>query len=55
LGRTDTFADIMNPFQYGGDIEGYFLHHRKQVKKREQMRERPPFSDNDIARLRALN
>jgi len=54
LSHTDNFADIMYAFRYGGDIERYFLRYRRQIKKREQMRERSPFSDNDIARLRGL-
>jgi predicted Zn-dependent protease len=53
LSHTDNFADIMYSFQYGGDIESYFLRYRMQVKNREHMRERSPLSDNDIARLRA--
>jgi hypothetical protein len=44
----------MYSFKYGGDIKGYFLRYRKRVKNREQMRDRSPLSDNDIARLRAL-
>jgi hypothetical protein len=54
LSHTDKFADIMYSFKYGGDIKGYFLRYRKRVKNREQMRDRSPLSDNDIARLRAL-
>jgi len=54
LSHTDNFADIMYSFQYGGDIERYFQRYRRQVKKREQMRVCPPFSGNDITRLREL-
>jgi hypothetical protein len=54
LSHTDKAANIMYSFQYGGDIERYFMRYRKGVKKRTQMRERSPLSDNDIARLRAL-
>jgi hypothetical protein len=52
--HSDNFADIMYSFQYGGDIEKYFLRYRKRVKIPGDMRERSPLSDNDIARLRAL-
>ena len=54
LSHTDNFADIMYSFQYGGDIEKYFLRYRKRVKNPGDMRERSPLSDNDIAQLRAL-
>ena len=54
LSHTDKFADIMYSFQYGGNIKKYFLRYRKQVKNREQMTDLSPFSDDDIARLRAL-
>ena len=54
LSHTANFADIMYSFHYGGDVESYFQRYRRQVKKREQMRERSPLSENDIARLRAL-
>jgi len=54
LSHTDNYADIIYSFQYGGDIEKYFLRYRKRVKERGQMRDRLPFSDNDLIRLRAL-
>jgi hypothetical protein len=54
LSHTDNFADIMYSFQYGGDIEKYFLRYRKRVKNHGDMRGRSPLSDNDIAQLRAL-
>jgi hypothetical protein len=54
LSHTDNFADIMYSFQYGGDIEKYFLRYRKRLKNPGNMRERSPLSDNDIAQLRAL-
>jgi hypothetical protein len=54
LSHTDQFADIMYSFQYGGDIEKYFLRCRKRLKDRGDLRTRSPFSDNDLARLRAL-
>lgn len=54
LSHSDKYADIMYSFQYGGDIEKYFLRYRKRVKKREQMHHLSPFSDNDLVRLRAL-
>jgi hypothetical protein len=54
LSHTDNFADIMYSFQYGGNIESYFLRYRKRLKKRGDMRKHSPLSDDDIARLRAL-
>ena len=54
LSHTDKFTDIMYTFQYGGDIQKYFLRYRKKVKSRGQLIDLSPLSDNDIARLSAL-
>jgi hypothetical protein len=54
LSHTDNFADIMYSFQYGGDIEKYFLRYRRRLKNRSQMSELSPLSDHDVARLLAL-
>lgn len=54
LSHTDRFSDIMYSFQHGGDIEKYFLRYRKGLKERGELRMLSPFSDNDLARLRAL-
>jgi predicted Zn-dependent protease len=54
LRHTNSFADIMYTFQYGGDIKRYFMRYRKKVENRGELAKLLPFSDNDIAHLRAL-
>ena len=55
LSHTNKFADIMYTFQYGGDIKRYFMRYRKKVENRGELAKLLPFSDNDIAHLRALS
>ncbi|HET9949740.1 MAG TPA: hypothetical protein VFQ22_12520, partial [Longimicrobiales bacterium] len=54
LAHTDSFADIMYSFQYGGDLVEYFMRFRRRLRSREDIRNTSPFSDADVAALRAL-
>lgn len=54
LRHTAAFADIMYSFQYGGDIEAYFLRYRRQLKRRADIGAASGLSRRDRARVRAL-
>jgi hypothetical protein len=54
LSHTRNFEDIMYSFQYGGDLEAYFLRFRNRLQSREDIRKFSGLSANDIALLKAL-
>ncbi len=55
LEHTSDFRDIMYSFGFGGDLVAYFARFRRQLKVRGDIASASPFSDADVARLRALH
>jgi len=51
LAHTDSFADIMYSFQYGGDIAGYFARYRRRLASRSDI---PKYSGASEADRRHL-
>jgi hypothetical protein len=54
LSHTDSFADIMYSFQYGGDIREYFDRYRRHLLQRTDIRKYPGMSAEDRRHLLAL-
>ena len=54
LDHTDDYRDIMYAFGYGGDIPGYFMRYRKQLRSRGDIPSVAGLSASDIAHLRAV-
>lgn len=54
LAHTADYRDIMYSFQYGGDIPGYFMRYRRQLKTRADIARVSGLSDADAARVREL-
>ena len=55
LEHTEDFGDIMYFFGYGGDIPGFFLRYRNQLRSRNDIASVAGLSSSDIARLKALH
>ncbi len=55
LEHTEDFRDIMYFFGYGGDIPGFFMRYRNQLRSRNDIASVAGLSVNDIIRLRALH
>ena len=55
LEHTGDFADIMYSFQYGGDIPGFFMRYRKQLRSRTDIATVAGLSAADIATLKTLH
>ena len=53
LEHTEDFRDIMYFFGYGGDIPGFFMRYRNQLRSRNDIASVAGLSSNDIARLKA--
>ena len=51
LAHTSSFADIMNSFQYGGDIPEYFARYRRLLSSRGDIRRHAGMSAEDRRRL----
>jgi hypothetical protein len=54
LRHTDSFADVMYYFGFGGDIVDFFSIYRRQLESRDDIRQRSGLSASDIARIRAI-
>jgi hypothetical protein len=54
LTHTESFADIMYFFGYGGDIPGFFTRYRRQLRTRADIEKVSGLSAADIERVRAL-
>jgi hypothetical protein len=54
LSHSSNPEDVMYPFQYGRDLETYFLRFRNKLASREDMRRLSGLSSNDVALLKAL-
>jgi hypothetical protein len=52
LAHTDSFADIMYSFQFGGDIPEYFGRYRRQLKKRDDIQKTTGTSPADREALK---
>src|ERR1041385_1517271 len=54
LAHTSKFQDIMYYFGYGGDILGYFMRYRNQLRSRTDIAKHSGLSMGDIETLRGL-
>jgi len=54
LEHTQSFADIMYFFGYGGDISAYFGRYRAQIHSRVDIASASGLSDADVKRIRAI-
>jgi hypothetical protein len=54
LMHTAEFADIMYSFGFGGDIGEFFGRYRRQLTKRDDIRETSSLSAGDLGQLKAL-
>jgi hypothetical protein len=55
LPHTSAFADIMYSFQYGGNLDAYFMRFRQQLEVREDIRQASPFSAADLHAFQSLH
>ncbi len=55
LEHTEDFRDSMYFFGHGGDMPGFFIRYRNQLRARRDIASVAGLSSHDIARLRALH
>ena len=54
LSHTDSFADIMYFFGYGGDIPGVFARYRERLRSRSDISTTSGLSEDDVRRVKEL-